>query len=213
MALKPRVFSEPMPPYMSAIGMKWARFVDDPSGGAGGNGAPAGDAGAAGAAGGNADDTDLDKIEGLGDAGKNAIKGERAKAREAEARANAQAAESARLKAIVDAAEEAKLSDLEKAQKVTDDTKAENARLATENMRLTALATHSVSKENQDLVVGTDAASFLASAERISKLEAAAAGKTKTQEVVPGSGTGLGVVISARDAGLDQARKRGFITE
>ena len=193
MALKmPRVFSEPMPPYMSAMGMQWARFVDDPSGGAGGNGAPAGGDGkpAGEAAGDGSDDSDLDKIDGLGDGGKNAIKGERAKAREALAAKAAVEAENARLKALVDAADEAKLSDLEKAQKATDDTKAENARLATENMRLTALAKFPVSEENQSLVTGSDAASFLAAAERIHKLEAAAAGKAPKQDIVPGSGSG-----------------------
>lgn len=192
MALMPRVYSEPMPPYMSAMGMRWARFVDDPSGGAGGNGTPTGGTGEPNGtpAGNEPDDSDIDKIEGLGEGGKSAIKGERVKAREALAAKAATDAENARLKALVDAADEAKLSDLQKAQKSADDTKAENARLATENMRLSALAEFPVSKENQSLVVGTDAASFLAAAERINKLEAAAAGKAKTQDVVHGSGTG-----------------------
>lgn len=178
MGMKSPVYFEPLPYYMSAIGMRGARFID-------------GDGGDAGApAGGEPDDSDIDAIDGLGDGGKNAIRGERAKARAAEQRATETAAENARLKALVDAADAAKLSDLEKAQKATEDTKAENARLATENARLAALAKFPVSEENQSLVTGTDPASFLANAERISKLEAAAAGKATKQDPVPGSGSG-----------------------
>lgn len=122
--------------------------------------------------------------EPLGEGGMKALQAER------EARAAAEA-ESKRLKAIVDASEASKLSDIEKAQKERDEASTRASTLERENWRLAALAEHPVSKDNRDIVVGNDAESFLASAKRISELEAAAKGTAKSG-VVQKSGTSGG---------------------
>lgn len=116
----------------------------------------------------------------LGDAGKAALQVER-DARAAE-KARADAAE-----AQLRAAEDAKLSDIEKANKAAADTAAENAKLKSDNARLAALAEHPVPKEYQDLVTGTDEASFLASAKKISDLYARAEGKAPLPDPIPRS--------------------------
>lgn len=117
----------------------------------------------------------------LGDAGKAALQVERdARATE---KARADAAE-----AKLQAAEDAKLSDIQKAQKERDDKEAENATLKAANARLAALAEHPVPKEYQDLVTGTDVATYLASAKKISELYARAEGKAPKNDPVPGSG-------------------------
>lgn len=117
----------------------------------------------------------------LGDPGKAALQVERdARAME---KARADAAE-----AKLQAAEDAKLSDIQKAQKERDDKETENAKLKVANARLTALADHPVPKEYQDLVTGTDEASYLASAKKISELYARAEGKAPKPTPVPRSG-------------------------
>jgi hypothetical protein len=121
----------------------------------------------------------------LGDAGKAALQVER-DARAAE-KARADAAE-----AKLQAAEDAKLSDIQRAQKERDDQAAENAKLKVANARLTALATHPVPAEYQELVVGTDEASYLASAKKIADLYARAEGKAPKPDPVPGSGNRSG---------------------
>ncbi|MFF1382778.1 hypothetical protein ACFVWT_04350 [Arthrobacter sp. NPDC058288] len=117
----------------------------------------------------------------LGDAGKAALQVERdARATE---KARADAAE-----AKLQAAEDAKLSDIQKAQKERDDKAAENATLKAANARLAALTEHPVPKEYQDLVTGSDEATYLASAKKISELYARAEGKAPKPDPVPGSG-------------------------
>ena len=68
--------------------------------------------------------------------------------------------------------EKAKLSDIERAQAEVQERDKRIAELEAESARLSALAKYPVSEENRDLVTGTDAASFEASAKRISELEA-----------------------------------------
>lgn len=121
----------------------------------------------------------------LGDAGKAALQVER-DARAAE-KARADAAE-----AKLQEAENAKLSDIERAQKERDDQAAENATLKATNARLAALADYPVPKDYQDLVTGTDEASYLASAKKISELYARAEGKAPKPDPVPGSGSRSG---------------------
>lgn len=121
----------------------------------------------------------------LGDAGKAALQVERdARATE---KARADAAE-----AKLQAAENAKLSDIQLANKERDDRTAENATLKATNARLAALAEHPVPKEYQDLVTGTDEASYIASAKKISELAARAEGKAPRPDPVHGSGTRSG---------------------
>ncbi|MCZ9884143.1 hypothetical protein [Arthrobacter sp. B2a2-09] len=142
----------------------------------------------------------------LGEGGIKALNTEREARKAAEKRASdAEAA----LKKIDDA----KLSDIEKANKERDEKAAEVATLRATNARLAALAKHPVPEEYQDLVTGSDEATFLASAKKISDLYAKAEGKAPKPDPVPGSGTGDRKGVSGRDAGLEQARKRGFIKD
>lgn len=119
--------------------------------------------------------------EKLGEPGLRALQSER----DARAAAEKRAADA---EAKIQAAEDAKLSDIQRANKERDDTAAESAKLLTTVARLTALAEHPVPKEYQDLVTGTDEASFLASAKKISELYARAEGKAPKPAPVPGSG-------------------------
>lgn len=121
----------------------------------------------------------------LGDAGKAALQVER-DARAAE-KARADAAE-----AKLQAAEDAKLSDIQRAQKDRDDATATAQKLERENWRLAALAEHPVPKDYRDLVTGTDEATYLASAKKISELYAKAEGKAPKPDPVPGSGSRSG---------------------
>ena len=120
--------------------------------------------------------------EKLGEGGIKALQSERARAEAAEKRAAA-------AEAKIQAAEDAKLSDIQKAQKERDDQAAENAKLKATNARLAALAEHPVPKDYQDLVTGTDEASYLASAKKISDLYARAEGKAPKPDPVHKSGT------------------------
>lgn len=122
-----------------------------------------------------------DSGEKLGEGGIKALQTER------EARAKAEK-DLADAKAQLQQIEDAKLSDIEKAQKERDDVATRAQNLERDNWRLAALAEFPVSKENRDLVTGTDAASFLASAERVSKLEAASTGKSGRPSPVRESG-------------------------
>lgn len=119
--------------------------------------------------------------EKLGEGGIKALKAEREAREAAEKRA-------ADAEAKIQAAEDAKLSDIQRAQKERDDAAAENAKLKATNARLAALAEYPVPKDYQDLVTGTDEASYLASAKKISELYAKAEGKAPKNDPVPGSG-------------------------
>ncbi|WP_102157699.1 hypothetical protein [Zhihengliuella halotolerans] len=141
-----------------------------------------GDGGDSGKAGGDPNPAgDGDGDEKLGEPGKKALKAER----EAHAKAKKELADAnKKLQEI----EDAKLSDTQRAEKEKNDAIARAEKAERETWRLAALADHPVSKENRDLVVGTDEASYLASAKRISEMEAAAAGKKGRKEPVPDSG-------------------------
>lgn len=121
--------------------------------------------------------------EPLGEPGLSALHKERE-------RANAAEKQAAEYKAKVDAAESAKLSDIERANKERDDAKAELAQSRTSLARAEALAKFPVPADYQDLVVGTDAASFEASAKKIHELHTRAEGKAPRPDPVPGAGTG-----------------------
>jgi len=133
----------------------------------------------------------------LGDAGKAALKVER----DARTKAESDLTEA---RAALQKIEDAKLSDIQKAQKDADDAKARVTALESQNARLSALATHPVPEEYRDLVTGTDEASYLASAKKISELYARAEGKAQKVGVVHDSGNrngdgggGAGTSISA----------------
>ena len=68
--------------------------------------------------------------------------------------------------------EKAKLSDIERAQAEVQERDKRLAELEASNARLTALAKYPVPEEYQDLVSGTDAESYEASAKRVSELVA-----------------------------------------
>lgn len=137
-----------------------------------------------------------DKDEKLGEGGIKALKAEREAREAAEKRA-------ADAEAKIQAAEDAKLSDIERAKKEAADAAAETAKLRQDNARLAALAKHPVPEDYQDLVTGTDAASFEASAKKISELHARAEGKAPKPDPVHKSGT--------RDG--DNANVKGSIRE
>ncbi|KUM34544.1 hypothetical protein [Arthrobacter sp. EpRS71] len=124
---------------------------------------------------------DADKDGKLGEPGLKALQAER----DARAKAEKDAAEA---KAELQKIKDSELSDIQRAQKERDDQAAENATLKATNARLAALAEHPVPKEYQDLVTGTDEASYLASAKKISDLYARAEGKAPKNDPVPGSG-------------------------
>lgn len=126
------------------------------------------------------DDDEPLRAEGL-----KALKAERA-------RAEAEAARASQLQKQLDDIAASKLSDIQRAQKERDDQAAENATLKATNARLAALAEHPVPKDYQDLVTGTDEASYLASAKKISELYARAEGKAPKPDPVPGSGNRSG---------------------
>lgn len=123
-----------------------------------------------------------DADEKLGEPGLKALQSER------DARTKAEK-DLADARAALQKIEDAKLSDIEKAQKERDDAAAEAAQLRTDNARLAALAKHPVPAGYQDLVTGTDVASFEASAKKISDLYAKAEGKAPRPDPVPSSGS------------------------
>lgn len=134
--------------------------------------------------------------EKLGEGGIKALKAER-EAREAAEK------ELAEFRAEKQKAADAELSEVQRVQKERDDQAAENAKLKATNARLAALAEHPVPKEYQDLVAGTDEASYLASAKKISELYARAEGKSG---VVHKSGTSSGDKNSASGS-IDAGRE------
>ncbi len=122
----------------------------------------------------------------LGEPGLKALQAERDARAAEERRAN-------ELQAKLDQIDRDKLSDIEKAKQEAQDkaTEADNLRL--ENAKLRAIAKHSIPEDYQDLVHGTDADSFLASAAKVAALAAKAAGvpdPTPKPDPIPDSGTG-----------------------
>lgn len=142
----------------------------------------------------------------LDEGGIRALKSERDARKAAEKRAT-------EAESKLQAAEDAKLSDIDRANKKAADAEARATQLEAANARLAALAEHPVPKEYQDLVTGTDEASYLASAKKISELYAKAEGKNGKPDPVPNSGKGDRQGATGREAGLEQARKRGFIKD
>lgn len=136
---------------------------------------------AAGAAAADASKAD----EKLGEGGLKALQAER----DARAAAEKRAADA---EAKIQAAEDAKLSDIDKANKKASDAEARATKLESDNARLAALAKHPVPEEYQDLVTGTDAASFEASAKKLSELHARAEGKAPKPDPVHESGNRSG---------------------
>lgn len=128
--------------------------------------------------------------EKLGEGGIKALKAEREAREAAEKRA-------AEAEAKVKAAEDAKLSDIERAKKEAAEAATEAAQLKVANARLAALAEYPVPKDYQDLVTGTDEASYLASAKKVSELYARAEGKAGGSGVVHKSGTGSGKPVAS----------------
>ena len=101
----------------------------------------------------------------------------------------------------------AELSDLQKAQR-------DNTALALKLARAEALAAHPVPAAYQSLVQGTDEASFLASAKLASELAAKAEGKAPPPDPIPNAGTGgTAGILTGKEAGLEQARRRGFLKD
>lgn len=137
--------------------------------------------------------------EKLGEGGIKALKAER-EAREAAEK------ELAEFRAEKQKAADAELSEVQRAQKERDDQAAENATLKATNARLAALAEHPVPKDYQDLVTGTDEASYLASAKKLSELYTRAQGKSG---VVSKSGTGgFEATSGSVAAGREEYRNR-----
>lgn len=123
--------------------------------------------------------------EKLGEGGIKALQAER----EGHAQAKKELAEA---RAALQKIEDGKLSEIQRAQKERDEKAAENATLKATNARLAALAEYPVPKDYQDLVTGTDEASYLESAKKISELYARAEGKAPKPDPVPGSGSRSG---------------------
>lgn len=123
--------------------------------------------------------------EKLGEGGIKALQAER------DARAKAEK-DLADARAALQKIEDGKLSEIQLAQKERDEKAAENATLKATNARLAALAEYPVPKDYQDLVTGTDEASYLESAKKISELYARAEGKAPKPDPVPGSGSRSG---------------------
>lgn len=191
---------EPPPPYMRKIGMMAARYVDGvpPDGGAAPVVAPVIPPKPADAPTGTPTPTPPpatdDSVAKLAAAEKRAADAE----------------------AALQKIEDDKLSDVDRANKAAADAAAELSKARLDNMRLTALADNPVPKEYQDLVIGTDAASFEASAKKIAALWARAEGKAPPNpplDPIPPSGTGGGGVPTGKDAGIAEARRRGFIKD
>lgn len=145
-----------VPYYMSAMGMQGARFIEgDPTGGVG-DPTPKVDPKPA-----EGDPKPADNLGGFkSQESKDAVLADLAKARE-------------QIKAFEDAkaeAEKAKLSDIERAQAEVQERAKRIAELEADNSRLNALSKYPVPADYQDLVTGTDAASYEASAKRVSEL-------------------------------------------
>ncbi|SDW33179.1 hypothetical protein SAMN04487912_102358 [Arthrobacter sp. cf158] len=141
------------------------------------------------------------KDEKLGEGGLKALQAER----DARAKAEKDLAEA---KSALQKIEDAKLSDIQRAQKERDDAAAALAAAKSENARLAALAAHPVPADYQDLVVGTDEASYLASAKKVAELYAKAEGKPFRPAPDHSQGPRQTAKTGGWDAGKTEAAKR-----
>lgn len=134
--------------------------------------------------------------EKLGEPGLKALQAER------DARTKAEK-DLADAKAALQRIEDDKLSEIERARKDKEEAEKTVSQLRLETARLTALATHPVPADYQDLVQGTDADSFMASAKKVAELAAAAAGGGRKPDAIPDSGS--------RTPGSDPYSKGGSV--
>lgn len=105
------------------------------------------------------------------------------------------------------------MSDLDKARKDAEDRKKEADELRASNLRLTAIADHSVPKKYQHLVHGTDEASFAQSAKDVAELAAAAEGKTPpppAADPVPPAGGGHSSTPPGNSGGTTAAGREEY---
>ena len=160
----PLPYGEPLPYYMTAMGMQGARFiVDNPT-----SGTPSGEAPNGGEpkpTNGPTPNGGEEGNEKLGEPGKKALEAERERAKELE-RQLKEANEKNK------AFEDAKLSDQERAEKKAREDAEELERLRNENLRLSALATHGIPAEYQALVKGKTAEELEEAAKLVSQLVA-----------------------------------------
>ena len=152
-------------------------------------------------------DADADESK-LGDAGLRALQRVRDEKEAEKQRAD-------ELQKKLDKIEEDKLSDIDKAKKQAADREKENEELRLQNLRLVAIADHSIPKDYHDLVLGTDAASFEASAKKVADLVKKALGKTGPDVVRESGGEGgssggnnSGGSVSSVAAGRDRFKAR-----
>lgn len=136
------------------------------------------------------DDDDTGLPEGLGDAGKAAIKAERKARKEAERQRAEEKRQREDAERKLREREDKDLTDSEKAKRDAEETAKENEKLKKANLRLQALANHAVPKDYQYLVTGEDEASFEKSAKDIAELAAKASGKPSGPDPVHEQGSG-----------------------
>lgn len=187
----PAAFCEPLPYYMTAMGMQGARFLEGNAGtGAGTN--EAGNTGEQGVQPGTAPEGDKD--EQLQEPGKKALEAERKRADELDKLLKAEQAKNK-------AAEDAKLTEAEREAKNAKERDAELEQLRKDNLRLQALAENPVPAKYQALVKGDTKEELEASAALIAELVAGAPKNDNEGDgqggkpggvPVPGSGTGKG---------------------
>ncbi|UUX60166.1 hypothetical protein [Glutamicibacter halophytocola] len=200
-------FHEPLPHYMSAMGMQGARFIE----GNDGTGAGTNDGGKAGEQGGQPGTQPAgDKDEQLQEPGKKALEAERKRADELDKLLKAEQAKTK-------AAEDAKLTEAEREANKAKERDAELEQLRKDNLRLQALAENPVPAKYQVLVKGDTKEELEASAALIAELVAGAPknddngdgqeGKRKG-DPVPGSGTGKGHDGKSFAAGQDLYEQR-----
>lgn len=131
----------------------------------------------------DAKDSSTTNDEKLGEGGLKALQAERDRAATAERKAN-------ELQAEIDKRDRESLTETEKAKADAQAAIARADKLAQDLLRVQAIADHGVPKDYQDLVTGTDAASFESSAKRIAELASKAAGGKQNADVVHEQGGG-----------------------
>lgn len=189
----PPAFFEPLPYYMTAMGMQGARFIEGNDGSGSGESGNNGD-GEQGGDNQEGGEDGNDQGEQLKESGKKALEAERKRANELDKLLKA---EQAKTKAF----EDAKLTDAQRAEKNTKEQQEELQQLRRDNLRLTALAGHSIPEKYQALVKGETKEELDASAALIAELLAGAGGsgdgkpgqkqdKQEKRDPVPGSGSG-----------------------
>lgn len=149
--------------------------------------------------------------EPLGEPGLKALQAER----EARAEAEKQAKELAEKVAAFEKAEQekkdAELSEVERARKEAAEATAELERVRLETARLGALAKYPVPEEYQDLVTGTDAETFEASAKKLHELHTKATvggGKELFDHSMPSTGKTPPITDGSYEYGAEKARKK-----